>query len=152
MPSWKLIPDRELLSAIAYIKTFSPRFEKKVPRPSIPLPGAPPDLAAAERVARGAKVYVELSCGKCHGDSGRGDGQSARTLVDSEDHPIRPFDFTRFEPKGGSAPEDLYRTFMTGLDGTPMPDFSTEITDEAARWDLVAFILSLRASANPEKR
>ena len=152
MPTWKLIPDRELIGAIAYLKTFSTRFDTKVPKPSIPLPGAPADLAAPERIERGRQVYADMSCDKCHGVSGRGDGPSSKTLVDSEDHPIRPFDFTRYVPKGGAKPEDLYRTFMTGLDGTPMPDFSSQVPDESARWDLVAFILSLRASANPEKR
>jgi cytochrome c oxidase cbb3-type subunit 2 len=152
MPTWKLVPDAELLSLIAFVKTFSPRFARQQPMPSIALPGAPPDIGAPERVERGRKVYAELQCGKCHGDAGHGDGPSAPTLVDSEDHPIRPFDFTKLAPKGGSRPEDLYRTFMTGLAGTPMPDYSEMTTDDSQRWDLVAFVLSLRASANQEKR
>jgi cytochrome c oxidase cbb3-type subunit 2 len=152
MPSWKLVPDDQLLSVIAFIKTFSTRFTRIAPMAAIPLPGAPADLQAPERIERGRKVYAELQCGKCHGDTGKGDGSSSATLVDSEDHPIRPFDFTRLSPKGGSRPEDLYRTFMTGLAGTPMPDYSELTTDDAQRWDLVAFVLSLRATANQEKR
>lgn len=156
MPSWRLVPDEELRSIISYVKTFSTRFQKVQPAPSIPLPGAPADLATADRIKRGEKVYAELQCGKCHGDRGKGDGSSSATLVDSEGHPIKPFDFTKVTPKGGGRPEDLYRTFMTGLAGTPMPDYSELTTDEGQRWDLVAFVLSLRASAtatsNQEKR
>jgi cytochrome c oxidase cbb3-type subunit 2 len=152
MPSWKLVPDSELLSVIAFVKTFSARFTKNVPMPSIALPGAPADILSPGRIARGKGVYAELQCGKCHGETGRGDGPSSPTLVDSEEHPIRPFDFTKLSPKGGTRPEDLYRTFMTGLAGTPMPDYSELTSDESQRWDLVAFVLSLRANANQENR
>ena len=40
-------------------------------------------------------------------------------------------------------PEDLLRTLTFGLDGTPMPSFEMG-TDGVQRWDLIAFILSLR--------
>jgi mono/diheme cytochrome c family protein len=148
MPSWRLVPDDELRSVIAFVKTFSTRFVKNAPMPAISLPGAPADIRSPERIDRGKKVYADLQCGKCHGDSGKGDGPSSATLTDSEDHPIRPFDFTKLTPKGGARPEDLYRTFMTGLAGTPMPDYSEMTSDDSQRWDLVAFVLSLRASAN----
>jgi cytochrome c oxidase cbb3-type subunit 2 len=144
MPSWTLLPDAQLDALIAFLKSFSPRFERQPPAPSIPLPGAPADLLDPARVERGRRVYAELECAKCHGERGKGDGPSAPTLVDSEGHPIKPFDFTTVSPKGGARPEDLYRTFMTGLAGTPMPDYSELTTDDAQRWDLVAFVLSLR--------
>jgi mono/diheme cytochrome c family protein len=144
MPSWRALPESELVALIAWLKTFSPRFQKAVPKPSISLPGAPDDVRDAERVTRGRQVYAELQCGACHGATGKGDGPSAKTLVDSEGNPIVPFDFTRRTPKGGDRPEDLYRTFMTGLTGTPMPDYADATRDELQRWDLVAFVLSLR--------
>lgn len=144
MPSWRMLPESELRAVIAFVKSFSKRFERSVPQPSIPIPGAPADLRTPERIASGKAVYAQLQCGKCHGDGGQGDGPSASGLQDSEGNPIVPFDFTRRTPKGGDRPEDLYRTFMTGLAGTPMPDFGESTKDDPQRWDLVAFVLSLR--------
>ena len=40
-----------------------------------------------------------------------------------ENLPIRPFDFTSGAFKFGDSPADVYRTFNTGLTGTPMPSF-----------------------------
>ena len=44
--------------------------------------------------------------------------------------------------KGGTTGADLYRVFMTGLNGTPMPSFVESISPEDA-WDLVHYIESL---------
>ena len=44
--------------------------------------------------------------------------------------------------KGGSTGEDLYRVFMTGLNGTPMPSFVDTIKPDEA-WDLVHYMQSL---------
>jgi len=147
MPSWKTLPDPEIDAIVAYLQSFSRRFQREKPAAALPLPGAPADLAAPERVVRGRQAYDDLKCGLCHGPEGKGDGPSAGSMTDSEGHAIRPFDFTRRAPKGGSRPEDLYRTFMTGLAGTPMPDYAESTRDETQRWDLVAFVLSLRAGA-----
>ena len=49
---------------------------------------------------------------------------------------------TKGHQKGGSTGEDLYRVFMTGLYGTPMPTFVDTITPDEA-WDLVHYIQSL---------
>ena len=39
--------------------------------------------------------------------------------------------------------EDLYRIFMTGVDGTPMPSFADVIQPNDA-WDLVHFLRTLQ--------
>ena len=41
---------------------------------------------------------------------------------------------------------------MTGLAGTPMPDFAETTRDDGQRWDLVAYVRSLRADAAKENR
>src|SRR2546429_3314835 len=38
-------------------------------------------------------LFAKLECWKCHGQEGRGDGPSAATLTDSNDQPIRPYNF-----------------------------------------------------------
>jgi cytochrome c oxidase cbb3-type subunit 2 len=95
-----------------------------------------------------------LECSACHGQSGRGDGPSAATIQpDAWGNPQHPFDFTKGRLKSGATAEDVYRTFMTGLNGTAMPsyyDIFAEPDGEAIRagdaWNLVAYILSLRTA------
>ena len=79
-----------------------------------------------------------------------GNGPSAATLTDDQNRPILPYNFhdgRRF--KCGTTDEDLYRIFMTGLDGTPMPSWSDNIKPDEA-WDLVFY--SAFAAADEEQR
>ena len=159
MPEWSLLSERERRAVIAYVKGFYPEWETRGAGTPIVVPAAPADLATPERVARGRELYVLLECGACHGPEGRGDGPSAHTLQpDVWGNPQKPFNFTKGRLKSGSAPEDVYRTFMTGLNGTAMPSFAdifAEPDGENIRagdgWNLVAFILSLRGSAATER-
>ena len=100
--------------------------------------------ATVESILHGRELFQKMECWKCHGPAGHGDGPSASTLTDSKDNPIRPYNFasgSRF--KCGATNEDLYRIFMTGLDGTPMPSFADNIQPEDA-WDLVHFLRTLQ--------
>lgn len=158
MPEWSLLPERERMALVQYIKSFYPGFRETGPGRPIYIPAPPPTLGSAESVARGRELYEMLECGRCHGDSGRGDGPSAGTLPpDSWGNPQKPFDFTKGALKSGGAPEDVYRTFMTGLNGTAMPSYA-DVFDEpdgesikpGDAWNLVSYILSLRArNENP---
>ena len=42
-------------------------------------------------------------------------------------------------------PADIFRTFMTGLSGTPMPSFADSFTSAEDGWALTFFVLSLAA-------
>jgi cytochrome c oxidase cbb3-type subunit 2 len=116
------------------------------------VPPAPPGLVDAARVARGKAVYELLECNTCHGATGRGDGPSAARLApDTWGNPQKPFNFTKGKLKSGGAPEDVYRTFMTGLNGTAMPSYYDILSEpdgenvfEGDGWALVAYVLSLR--------
>jgi len=97
----------------------------------------------AERLNRGKQLYADAECLACHGGRGRGDGPSAPTLKDNCDLPIVATDLTkpgRF--KNGARPEDVYRTLMTGLAGTPMPSYADSLEPDQA-WDLAFYVLSL---------
>ena len=91
---------------------------------------------------RGEEVYKMMQCYQCHGTTGRGDGPSSQNLEDNWGDKILPFDFTSGPLKGGSSPDKIYRTFVTGLDGTPMPSFEDSLP-EPQRWDLVSYCLYL---------
>jgi cytochrome c oxidase cbb3-type subunit 2 len=131
---------RQRLDVIAYIKTFSPRFATEKPEAPITIPPEPP--YTAESVTRGEAVYQKFNCAQCHGDAGHGDGPSADDLKDDWGNGIVPYDFTEGHVKCGNNGSDIYRVFIAGLNGTPMPSFADSISPAEA-WDLVHFIQSL---------
>jgi cytochrome c oxidase cbb3-type subunit I/II len=140
MPSWGFLGERSREDVIAYIKTFAPRFASEKPQPPISIP--PDPGYTDESVKRGAAVYQKYNCSQCHGAGGRGDGPSAHELKDDWGNDIVPYDLTKGHVKCGDMPTDIYRVFMTGLSGTPMPAFSDSMSPPDA-WDLVHFIQSL---------
>jgi len=122
MPSWAALTDQQRADLVAFIKTFSPRWKTEKPGDPIQIP-AEPALTVAS-IKHGGELFQKLECWKCHGQEGRGDGPSASTLTDSNDQPIRPYNFTSDNrSKCGKTNQDVYKIFMTGLDGTPMPSF-----------------------------
>ncbi len=93
-------------------------------------------------------VYRVLQCWQCHGGAGKGDGISANTLVDDWETPIHPFDFSSGGYKFGDSPADVYRTFNTGLNGTPMPSFyDTILYPQEAFSDLSPFKIQVNGKA-----
>jgi mono/diheme cytochrome c family protein len=142
MPNWSALTDQQRADLVAFIKTFSPRWKTEKPGDPIQIP-AEPALNVAS-IKHGSELFQKLECWKCHGQEGRGDGPSASTLTDSNDQPIRPYNFTSDNrSKCGRTNQDLYKIFMTGLDGTPMPSFADVIKPEDA-WDLVHFLRTLQ--------
>lgn len=101
-----------------------------------------------ESISRGKKVFHEMQCVACHGIDGRG---AKTNMKDERGLPVMAANLTKPESFGnGNTPEDIYRTIMTGLNGTPMPSFSDLFEGEEERaWDLVAYIGSL-ADKYPE--
>jgi mono/diheme cytochrome c family protein len=140
MPTWYAIGHRNRLDVIAYIQTFSDRWQKEKPADPIVIPPEPP--YTEESVKRGRALYEKVSCAQCHGDHGLGDGPSAHELKDDWGNPIVPYDLTQGHIKCGDTGTDIYRVFITGLNGTPMPSFTDSINPEEA-WNLVHYIQSL---------
>lgn len=152
MPHWDALPAQNRIDLVAYIKAFSPRWQSEKPGEVIKVPAEP--AITAQSVTHGGELFQKMECWKCHGQQGRGDGPSAATLTDSKDQPIRPYNFAdagndaRF--KCGSTNEDLYRIFMTGVDGTPMPSFADVIQPNDA-WDLVHFLRTLQKNRHSKE-
>jgi mono/diheme cytochrome c family protein len=148
MPGWPDLDAGEVRDVIFHLKTFSADFanpDKHGEPIDIPAPPAP----GSESLAHGRQVYEAQGCAACHGDVGRGDGASAPTLTDDWGDPIRPADLTaRWTFRGGPTPQDIFRTFSTGLNGTPMPSYADSLAVED-RWDLVHYINSLGESDDP---
>jgi mono/diheme cytochrome c family protein len=124
MPPWKAILTlQERMDVIAYIKTFSADF-KDAPAASISIPEAP--AATPASIEAGRMVYMLMECWSCHGGKGKGDGKSGKTLEDDWGRKILPWDLTKDRYKAGNDPASLYRTFTTGLNGTPMPAYALD--------------------------
>ena len=141
MPSWRPLTRQQRADLVAYIKTFSSRFQEEPPVPSVAIPTEQP--TSAESVKRGAALFQSMNCWSCHGKEGRGNGPSAQTLTDSKGYPIRPFDFTDGTHfKCGETARDLFKDLTTGLDGTPMPSFADSMKPDQI-WDLVHYIQTL---------
>lgn len=142
MPSFKFLPERDRWALIAYLKTLSARWTEEKVKPAIEI--SDPPLPDADALAAGKKVYKRMQCARCHGETGKGDGSNASELKDDYGLPIVPRDFTDpSEFVGPSDPRGIYRTFTTGLDGTPMPSYADSL-NETERWQLVWHVMSLR--------
>jgi mono/diheme cytochrome c family protein len=151
MPSWSALTDQQRADLVAFIKTFSPRWKDEKSGDPIQTPAEPP--VNLESIRHGKELFSKMECWKCHGTEGRGDGPAAATLTDSNRQPIRPYDFesgSRF--KCGTTNTDLFKIFMTGLDGTPMPSFADDLKPNEA-WDLVHYVRTLQIHhKSPELR
>ncbi len=140
MPAWPSLSDEEVTNLMYYIKTFSEDFVYfgDVVRFEVP---DPPEITD-ESIARGREVYVENQCTECHGSHGRSNGISSEALRDMWGTPIKATDMTmRWTFRGGTSREDIYRTFTSGMDGTPMPAYRIEPPED--RWHLVNYVASL---------
>ena len=151
MPSWSALTAQQRADLVAYIKTFSPKWKSDKAGDPIQVPAEP--AVNLEGIQHGKEIYTKLECSKCHGTEGRGDGPAAATLTDNNNQPIRPYDFesgSRF--KCGTTNTDLFKIFMTGLDGTPMPSFADVLKPNEA-WDLVHYLRTLQINhKSPELR
>jgi mono/diheme cytochrome c family protein len=145
MPSFAGLSAEDRWAVIAYIKSLSNVFQQEAAKPfSIGMPTIPP---SPESLETGRTLYRSLECFVCHGASGEGDGPLAEAgnLRDGVGLRIAATDLThRASYKNGASPRDIYRTLITGLDGTPMPSYAGQFEGkEEQLWHVVNYILSL---------
>lgn len=147
MPSFQSFTEQERWEVIAYIKTFAPGFQEN--EATAMILSTPPIATSPESISRGRSVYLEQKCEACHGPDGKGDGQLALAgeLTDARGMALAPADLTMPRSfKNGALPKDIVRTFLTGLDGTPMPSYEAAFEGhEDDLWHLANYLLSLSA-------
>ena len=153
MPGWEdLLSRQERDGLVQYLKGFSRFFSPdEVPEP---LDFGRPTRVSDEVLAEGRVQYDAIECWKCHGDQGRGEGQSSPTLGDDSDFPVRAADLTEnWLFNGGGTVEDIYRRLRTGLDGTPMPNFSdlidAQVMTDDQLWALAHYVRSFSPEEEP---
>jgi cytochrome c oxidase cbb3-type subunit 2 len=149
MPQWSTFTKQQRADLVAWVKHYSPRWANEKPGTPIQIPAEPE--VTAERIKAGREVFARVQCWKCHGVLGQANGPSAATLTDDLGRPIAAFNFTEgSRPKCGDTDRDIYRIFMTGLDGTPMPSFADNIKPDEA-WDLVFYLRALMSGKSKER-
>ncbi len=152
MPGWEeQLSQDERQALVQYLKSFSRFFADGAPEP---LDLGRPTRVSDEVLAEGRVQYEAIECWRCHGEEGRGEGESAPTLVDDNDFPIRARDLTEnWFFNGGGTVEDIYRSLRTGLDGTPMPNFSdlidAQVITDDQLWALAHYTRSLAPEEAP---
>ncbi len=150
MPAFGHLRDEEVKAVIVYLKFLSPAWkDENLQAPAIELPARPGWFAdeklRADQAAFGRSIFRD-TCAACHGATGTGDGLAAAGLQDSQGKPIKPADLHK-PLRSGPEPEDIFRTIMTGISGTPMMGFNGAL-NPVAGWQLAAYLLSLQ-SAKP---
>lgn len=93
----------------------------------------------------GRGLYLQ-NCASCHNDNGDGEGVLAKQLG------VRARSFAQGGFAFGNTREAVFRTITAGMPGSSaMPSFKTKL-DDAQRWKIAEFVVSLTPSAgSPEK-
>ncbi len=139
MPGFaSVLSDVEIASLIDVVKAFDSKSFATVPARVTIGPSRPPDAE------RGAHLWKQHGCDKCHGTTGRGD---VKGLAEA------PYDLTQFplrRPRDADDQESRRRaavlSIATGLSGTPMPGFAGPVT-EPELWALADHVVALGANA-----
>jgi len=144
MPGWDLLPARTVTALVAYIKTFSDKWEQygdasPIPRVTDPYRGDEDKSAAIER---GEAVYHGFAtCWTCHPsyvdtdkineylvdmenptrDTFRDNLFQSEGKPNNEGEIIFPPDFKRDFVRSGPDVDNLYRSIGAGITGTAMP-------------------------------
>ncbi len=92
----------------------------------------------AVSIASGQRLYA-ANCASCHGERGLGDGPASAGMT-----PAPPGIGSAVEMHDVS-PALMYRVVTVGIAGTPMISWSGALTSDE-RWDIVAYLTSLRAT------
>jgi cytochrome c oxidase cbb3-type subunit 3 len=107
--------------------------------------GPPPaEVAGDPLLDRGYEVYM-ARCAGCHGEKGRGDGPTARSVTGP-----RPGDFTAAQWKHGNTPKEVLAVIRDGVPGTNMSGFARfRVLDDDDIRAVAAYVFRLHGSEVP---
>ena len=152
MPPWEgILTEEQRLQVLSFVTTQLVKDRKFTDTKSesqtiLQLAELKPIAASEESLKKGAELIVEKKCVECHGMEGRGDG-NAFNLKDDWGFSIQPANWHKCWNFRGSRQDpynvtNIFRTFSTGVNGTPMPSFADNTTVEE-RWHIANFVNSL---------
>ncbi len=132
---------KELIQEDKTVDNVINRWKQAQGMQTMPLTSQP--AFTAEHVAKGKTAFLSKGCSKCHGEDGRGQTPDnlAGNLKDAWGHATRAADLTSGMLHGGPRPIDIYRRIFNGINGTPMPGFSSALQSEPETiWNLAAYV------------
>jgi len=149
MPSWEgILTEEQRLQVLSFVTTQLVKDRKFTDKQSetqtiLQLADLKPKQASEESLKRGSELIVEKKCIECHGTEGRGDG-NAFNLKDDWGFAIQPANWHKCWNFRGSRQDpynvtNIFRTFSTGVNGTPMPSFADNTTIDE-RWDIANWV------------
>lgn len=152
MPPWEgILTEEQRNQVLAFVTTQLVKDRKFTDKESetqtiLQLNTINPVPPTDESIKKGSELVVERKCIECHGVDGRGDG-NAFNLKDDWGFSIQPADWHKCWNFRGSRQDpynvkNIFRTFSTGINGTPMPSFADNTTVEE-RWHIANFVNSL---------
>ena len=130
----------EIDQLIDVLKAYAPVAFATAASPSLIGPARNPDTE------RGAHLWKQHGCDKCHGANGRGDVEGVVQ---------KPYDLTTHllrRPRASDDPDArrkaVVTSIATGLAGTTMPGYAGPVSD-AELWALADYVMKLNANAKP---
>ena len=152
MPSWEgILTEEQRLQVLSFVTTQLVKDRKFTDKQSesqtvLQLVDLTPIAPTEESLKKGAELVIEKKCVECHGADGRGDG-NAFNLKDDWGFSIQPANWHKCWNFRGSRQDpynvkNIFRTFSTGVNGTPMPSFADNSTVEE-RWHIANWVNSL---------
>lgn len=148
MPSFSYLSEADRKKIAAYVLKTADLLEEPEPE-AIQVDAASAPKASPEQLAKGKELYKDAGCANCHGETGKGDGPTAKEMKDSEGRPVAPRNFTDGQFRGGGDRADLFYRLTTGMNGTPMPQFA-DVLEPADRWAVVDYVLTLKDPPAPK--
>ena len=152
MPPWEgILTEEQRVQVLAFVTTQlvkDRKFNDKATETQtiLQLSTLNPVPQTEESIKKGAELVVDKKCIVCHCVDGRGDG-NAFNLKDDWGFSIQPADWHKCWNFRGTRQDpynvrNIFRTFSTGVNGTPMPSFADNTTVEE-RWHIANFVGSL---------
>lgn len=153
MPNYKLLDDASKDAVIAYIKTFSQRWQTQQAQPKYKPANSIPDFVGKPAsIGKGEKLFADR-CLMCHGTKKEQPDvvfslqwQGAEACSDV----IRPAVFSHGIIKRGPKVEDIYMSVTAGVGGSPMLAWG-ELLSKQDRWHLTSYILNDMGKLGGEK-
>ncbi len=141
MPAWGDVFSQQTIRALVeYIRTFSRRFQMETPE-IVVQPGLEPPFDSRS-IRMGQTLYRQLRCGRCHGKRGERQDRLPARIQDAWGGDVPVYNLQ--DPalyKAGPSGEALYRTLVSGMDGTPMNSY--DYLSDPERWHLIHYLQSL---------
>jgi mono/diheme cytochrome c family protein len=154
MPSWEgILTEQQRLQVLSFVTTQlvkDRKFDDKTETFTVldihNKDAVKPIAYGKESIEKGRQLIVDKKCVECHGNEGRGDGNPFN-LKDDWGFPIQPANWHKCWNFRGSRQDpyniqNIFRTFSTGVNGTPMPSFADNTTLEE-RWHIANFVNSV---------